>query len=207
MVSSDFLNINKESFLVGNFGTMRECELTWRPDIEDQDEEANEFWNCKLGYENLTFHALWELVGYHQWTFQLSLIPYGQVLNVLCHWGILYSWHICFSVSVWNLCNSGVFDAIQNDAIRLLSDNKAALIVLSSFKISSIIVFRCWNSFQTIHVTCHCNITGNEMAYNLARWGSAVIFCGLEPAPTLSGSMWQDIYWDWAEPRCETYSH
>jgi hypothetical protein len=46
--------------LVGNFGTMGRCEPTWRSDIEDQDEDANETW--KPGYENFEIMTISHLV-------------------------------------------------------------------------------------------------------------------------------------------------
>jgi hypothetical protein len=81
----------------------------------------------------------------------------------------------------------------------MLSDSKAALMALSSNKISSSIVMQCCNSLQAqptsnrvrlslVPVPGHCNIAGNEMADKLVRGGSAAIFCGPEPALPLSGS-------------------
>jgi ribonuclease HI len=59
---------------------------------------------------------------------------------------------------------------LQNETIHILSDNKAALMALSSYKISSSIVMQCWNSLQALStsnrvrlswVPGHCDIAGN----------------------------------------------
>ena len=56
---------------------------------------------------------------------------------------------------------------LQNETIHIFSDSKAALMALSSYKISSSIVMQCWTSLQalsTLNRVClswvpgHCNI-------------------------------------------------
>jgi ribonuclease HI len=75
-----------------------------------------------------------------------------------------------------------------NEIIHIFSDRKAALMALSSYKISSSIFMHCWTSLQalsTLNRVClswvpgHCNIAGNEMTDKLTR---AAILCGPEPA-------------------------
>ena len=97
---------------------------------------------------------------------------------------------------------------IQNETIHILSDSKAALMALSSYKITSSTVMQCWSSLQALSysnrvclswVPGHCDIAGNEMADKLARNGSAATFCGPEPALPLSGSIAQLMTKRWAE--------
>jgi RNase H len=93
-------------------------------------------------------------------------------------------------------------------SIHILSDSKADLMALSSYKISSSIVMQCWSSLQALStsnrvrmswVPGHCDIAGNEMADKLVRGGSAAIFCGLKPTLPLSGSIIQLMTKKWAE--------
>jgi ribonuclease HI len=69
---------------------------------------------------------------------------------------------------------------LQNETIHILSDSKAALMALSSYKISSSLVMQCWNSLHALSnsnrvrlswVPGHCDIAGNETADKLARGG------------------------------------
>jgi ribonuclease HI len=97
---------------------------------------------------------------------------------------------------------------LQNETIQILLDSKAALMALSSSKISLLIVMQCWSSLQVLStsnrvrlswVPGHCDIAGNEMADKLVRGGSAAIFCGPEPTLPLSGSIIQLMTKQWAE--------
>jgi ribonuclease HI len=98
-------------------------------------------------------------------------------------------------LACFDICQKARF---QNETIHILSDRKAALMALSSYKISSSIVMQCWNSLQALStsnrvrlswVPGHCDIAGNEMADKMVREGSSAIFCGPEPVLPLSGSV------------------
>jgi ribonuclease HI len=72
---------------------------------------------------------------------------------------------------------------MHNMTICICSDSKAALLALSSYTISSDLLYQCWLSLQDLSnnkslnraklfwVPCHCDIKGNEEADRLARMG------------------------------------
>jgi ribonuclease HI len=97
---------------------------------------------------------------------------------------------------------------LQNETIHILSDSKAALMALYSYKISSSLVMQCWNSLQALStsnrvrlswVPGHCDIAGNETADKLEGGGTAANFCSPEPALPFSGSIIQLMTKQWAE--------
>jgi ribonuclease HI len=86
------------------------------------------------------------------------------------------------------------------ETIHIFSDIIAALMTLSSYKISSSIVMQRWTALQVLSIlnrVClswvpgHCDIAGNEMADKLAREGSTAILCVPKPVLPLAGSIAQ----------------
>jgi hypothetical protein len=85
---------------------------------------------------------------------------------------------------------------------NICSDNKAALLALSSYTISSKLLHQCWLSLQDFSnnnrvrlfwVSVHCDIKGNEQADRLARMGSDSYLCGPQPCVPLSASIIRKI--------------
>jgi ribonuclease HI len=97
---------------------------------------------------------------------------------------------------------------LQDETIIICSDSRAALLALSSYRISSSLVSQCWSSLQELStynrvkllwVPGHSDIRGNEMADEMARRGSGSYFCGPEPCLPLSTTLVQQRTKDWAE--------
>ena len=97
---------------------------------------------------------------------------------------------------------------LQNERIHILSDSKAALMALSSYRISSSIVLQCWEALQMLSVNNrvrlswvpgHSNIAGNEMADKMAREGSDAVYCGPEPFLPLTASTTKSVTKKWAD--------
>jgi hypothetical protein len=91
---------------------------------------------------------------------------------------------------------------MHNITICICSDSKAALLALSSYTISSKLLYQCWLSLQDLSnnnrvrlfwVPSHYEIKGNEEADRLARMSSDSHFCGPEPCVPLSASIVRDI--------------
>jgi hypothetical protein len=81
-------------------------------------------------------------------------------------------------------------ECMTGKTICICSDNRAALLALSSHTVSSMLVFQCWNSLQGLYihekvqlfcVPGHCGIIWNDEPDGLARVRSS--FC--EPEPCL----------------------
>jgi ribonuclease HI len=76
---------------------------------------------------------------------------------------------------------------MHNMTICICFDSKAALLVLSSYTISSKLLHQYWLSLQDLSnnnrmrlfwVPGHCNVKGNEEADMLARMSLDSLFCG-----------------------------
>jgi hypothetical protein len=87
---------------------------------------------------------------------------------------------------------------MHNMTIFICSDNKVALLVLSSYTISSKLLHQCWSSLQDLlhnnrvrlfWMPGHCDIKGNEEANRLARMGSDSHFLKPEPCVPFSASV------------------
>jgi ribonuclease HI len=95
---------------------------------------------------------------------------------------------------------------MHNMTICICSDSKAALLDLSSYTISSKLLYQCWlllqdlsnnNRLRLLWVPGHCDIKENEEADRLAKMGLNSHFCGQEPCVPLSASIVRDMNRKW----------
>jgi ribonuclease HI len=106
------------------------------------------------------------------------------------------------------VCSENCRNAQMRDkVICVCSDSRASLVALTSYTISSSLVYQCWHSLQELSdynrvklfwVPGHGDIDGNEKADELARKGSETKFCGPEPFLPLSPSVVRRNTKEWA---------
>jgi hypothetical protein len=93
-----------------------------------------------------------------------------------------------------------------SDYCRSANMHNTTLLALSSYTISSKLLYQCGLSMQVFSnnnrmrlfwVLGHCDIKGNEEADRLARMGSDSHFCGPEPCFPLSASIVRDMNKKW----------
>jgi hypothetical protein len=97
-------------------------------------------------------------------------------------------------------------DGIDNRGILICSDNRAALLALKSYAVSSRVVLQCVDSHQELALSNRvrlvwvpgpCGIHGNEEADALARAGSSSALVVPEPYLLFAPSSVKRREWEW----------
>ncbi|KAJ8910154.1 hypothetical protein NQ315_007483 [Exocentrus adspersus] len=113
-----------------------------------------------------------------------------------------------------DLSQKQVRGEIRNKRINILTDNQAALKGLRNHKVTSRLLWECWeelsdlarhNRVVLLWVPGHSGIKGNEKADGLARKGSSASYIGPEPAVGVSKTMVRSQVKEWVNAQHKEY--